>query len=433
MGISNIVDVQITRETASVSQAGFGTMMILGFNASFPERIRFYTDMDGVLADFTSSDEEYKAAQAAFSQSPRPTRLAIGRAEALVAAVYLIDCNQVMAGSDSISVTVNGTVCTGATLAALASAIDAVAGVASAVVVASPDFTITVTADLGVQLTLSTLAVTTTLGLTATLTNPTPEKTIVTALDAVVLESDDWYALTLAIKTAASQLAAAAWIQARRKIFFARTDDVNCKSSVVNTDIAYLFKQSAYDRSAVIAHYPTTDDFIDAGWLGKMLPEDPGSATFKFKTIAGAAVDKLSASESTAAKNKNANTYEQIGGVNIMAEGIMASGEFIDIMIGIDWLQARIQERVYSKLVQLKKIPFTDAGVAIIENEIRAQLTEGVRVGLLSADHTFSVSVPKVADVSNLDKAARYLPGITFVATLAGAVHKTQIKGTVSV
>jgi hypothetical protein len=433
MGLSSIVDVQITRQTASVSQAGFGTMMILGFNATFPERIRFYEDMDGVATDFATSDEEYKAATAAFSQNPRPNRLAIGRAEALTAAVYLIDCNQAMAGADSISVTVNGTVCTASTLAALATAIDAVAGVASAVVAGTPDFTITITADVGTSLTVSTLVVTTTLGLTATLTNPTPEKTVVTALDAIVLESDDWYALTLTIRTLASQMTAAAWIEARRKIFFARSNDANCKSAVETSDVAYKLKAAAYDRSVVIAHYPTTDDFIDAGWLGKMLPEDPGSATFKFKTIAGATVDNLSASESTAIKGKNGNTYELIGGVNITAEGIVASGEFIDIIIGIDWLQARIEERVYAKLVQLKKIPFTDAGVAIIENELRAQLKQGVAVGLLAADPEFTVTVPKVADVSPADKALRYLPGITFAATLAGAVHKTQIRGTVSI
>lgn len=433
MSLSSIVDVQITRQTASVSQAGFGTMLILGFNAAFPERIRFYEDMDGVSTDFTSSDEEYKAATAAFSQNPRPSRLAIGRAESLVAGVYLLDCNQAMAGADSISVTVNGTVCTASTLAALATAIDAVAGVASAVVAGTPDFTITITADLGTPLTVSGLAITTTLGLTATLTNPTPEKTVVTALDAIALESDDYYALVLTIQALASQVAAAAWIEARRKIFFARSNDANVKSAGSTTDIAYLLKAAAYDRSVVIAHYPSTDDFIDAGWLGKMLPEDPGSATFKFKTIAGATVDILSASESTAVKGKNGNTYETVGGVNITSEGVVASGEFIDIIIGIDWLQARIQERVYAKLVQNKKIPFTDAGVAVIENEVRAQLKQAVSVGLLAASPEFTVTVPKVVDVSPADKALRYLPGITFAATLAGAIHKTQIRGTVSI
>ncbi len=433
MSLSSIVDVQITRQTASVSQAGFGTMLILGFNAAFPERIRFYEDMDGVLTDFTSSDEEYKAATAAFSQNPRPSRLAIGRADALAAAVYLLDCNQAMAGADSISVTVNGTVCTAGTLAALGTAIDAVAGVASAVVAGTPDFTITITADLGTPLTVSGLAITTTLGLTATLTNPTPQKTVATALDAIALESDDYYALVLTIQTLASQVTAAAWIEARRKIFFARSSDANVKSAGSTSDIAYLLKAAAYDRSVVIAHYPSTDDFIDAGWLGKMLPEDPGSATFKFKTIAGATVDILSASESTAVKGKNGNTYETVGGVNITSEGVVASGEFIDIIIGIDWLQARIQERVYAKLVQNKKIPFTDAGVAIIENEVRAQLKQGVAVGLLAANPEFTVTVPKVVDVSPADKALRYLPGITFAATLAGAIHKTQIRGTVSI
>lgn len=432
-GISNIVDVQITRQTASVSQAGFGTMLVLGFNADFAERIRFYEDMDGVAVDFATTDDEYKAANAAFSQNPKPTQLAIGRAEALVAGVWVIDLNQDMAGADAISVEVNGVAVTGDTMANLATAIDAIEGVASAVVVGNPDFTITVTATSGAPLVLSDLEITTELGLTGTLTNTVTEKTVVTALDAVALESDDYYALVLTTKAQASQLAAAAWIEARRKIFFARSDDTNIKSAVATSDIAYKLKALNYDRSVVIAHYPSTDDFIDAGWLGKMLPEDPGSATFKFKTIAGATADNLSTTESNAVKGKNANTYETIGGVSITAEGIVSSGEFIDIIIGIDWLQARIEERVYAKLVQLKKIPFTDAGAAIIENEIRAQLRQGIAVGLLAASPEFTVTVPKVADISPADKALRYLPGITFNATLAGAVHKTQIRGTVSI
>ena len=432
MALSSIVDVQITRQTRSVSQAGFGTMLIAGLNATFPERIRFYEDPEAVAEDFATSNEEYKAAVAAFSQSPRPTRIAIGKLSALVAGVWTLDFNQDFGAGDSASVTVNGIVCTGATLAALASAIDAVDGVASAVV-DGVLFKITVTSDSGRVLTLSTLAITSSLSLTGTLVNTTPGVTVQDGLDAIEQASGEWYALVLAMQTFASQFEAARWIEARRKIFFARSNVAGVKDGSSTTDIAFVLKTANYERTAVIYHAPASDDFVDAAWLGKMLPEAPGSATFKFKSLAAVAADTLTATEELAVKDKNANTYQTIGGVNITVEGKMASGEFIDIIIGTDWLQARIQERVYSKLVALKKIPFTDAGVAVIENEVRAQLTEGIRVGLLAQDPEFTVSVPRVADVSATDKANRFLPDVTFSATLAGAVHKTQIRGTVSV
>lgn len=43
------------------------------------ERIRAYTGIDGVAADFGVSTPEYKAAELFFSQSPRPSQLRIGR------------------------------------------------------------------------------------------------------------------------------------------------------------------------------------------------------------------------------------------------------------------------------------------------------------------------------------------------------------------
>lgn len=429
MSLSNIVDVQITRQTQSVSQAGFGTMLIAGVSATFAERLRFYEGPEGVGEDFDEADPEYLAAAKAFSQNPRPTRVAIGRLDANVAGVSKVTFNQVFDATDEASVDVNGVTCTAATIAALASAIDAVEGIASAVVVANE---ITVTSEAGYSLALSNLVIVSTEGLTGTLSVTTPAVTVATGLSAIEAENNEWYALVLTSKTLADQLAAAAWTEARRKIFFARSDASGVKDGTSTTDIAYRLQAAAYDRTAVI-YTGTPNDFIDAAWLGKMLPEAPGSATFKFKTLSGVTVDRLNPTESAAISAKNANTYETIGGVNIMAEGVMASGEFIDIIIGTDWLQARIQERVYAKLVQLKKIPFTDAGVAVIENEVRAQLNEAIGVSLLAQDPAPTVLVPKVADVSPTDKANRYLPDVKFTATLAGAVHKTLIRGTVSV
>ena len=71
---------------------------------------------------------------------------------------------------------------------------------------------------------------------------------------------------------------------------------------------------------------------------------------------------------------KNANIYETIAGVNITREGTVAEPEFIDVIHGVDWLTARIQERVYAALVNQPKIPYTNAGIAAIESLVREQL-----------------------------------------------------------
>ena len=79
MPLSNIVNVQITRETQSVSEVGFGTLMVLGANKNWNNVIRQYTDMQEVATDFNPYDLEYIAAQDYFSQPITPTLLYIGR------------------------------------------------------------------------------------------------------------------------------------------------------------------------------------------------------------------------------------------------------------------------------------------------------------------------------------------------------------------
>ena len=78
--------------------------------------------------------------------------------------------------------------------------------------------------------------------------------------------------------------------------------------------------------------------------------------------------------------------------------------------------------------VNLEKIPFTIQGIAVVENEIRYQLGKGVDAGFI-APNSAVVSVPDIDTVDPAEKAERWLNGITFSATLAGAIHKTTITG----
>ena len=84
-------------------------------------------------------------------------------------------------------------------------------------------------------------------------------------------------------------------------------------------------------------------------------------------------------------------------------------------------------------MVNSKKIPFTAAGAAIIEAEIRGQLNDGIRVGGLAASPAPTVEVPDVLSVSVNARAQRIFEGITFEARLAGAIHFVKISGTVTV
>lgn len=432
MSLDNIVNVQITKGTKVVTEAGFGTALILGQHTRFAGRIKYYNDADEMLDDgFLTSDAEYKAAVKYFSQEKTPERVAIGRRLAKVAQVNTVSVG-VIANAFSYTVTINGVVftylsdadATGAEIqAGLIAAVNggaepvtASAGVGTSVVltadVAGNSFTVAVGTNLTVAATTANVGV-------------------IEDIAAVVDENDDWYALALTSRDNDDIKNAASSIEARTKIFMACVEDSDVITSATD-DIASELKALAYVRTALIWS-TDQENYPDAAWLGRVLPDVPGSETWKFKTLAGIAADNLTGAQESNATGKNANVYKAVGGINITFEGKMASGEFIDVTRLIDWAVARIQETVYSRLVNVEKIPFTDAGVAVILEAISSVIKQGQINGGIATDPSPTITAPKVADVPSASRAARTLPDVEFDFTLAGAVHRVEVQGVVSV
>lgn len=79
--LSTIVFLTITQNSVGITEAGFGTMLILSANASFPDRVNYYSDpSDAVTDGFPIDSPEVLSLEAAFAQQPRPPLAAIGRA-----------------------------------------------------------------------------------------------------------------------------------------------------------------------------------------------------------------------------------------------------------------------------------------------------------------------------------------------------------------
>lgn len=255
-------------------------------------------------------------------------------------------------------------------------------------------------------------------------------------LDAIQAVDDNWYALACVERTVATVKAIAAWTEARIKLFGTASDDPNTINQPVGTDttsIAAFFNNLGYVRTFVLYHQDADSDYPECAWFGNCLPFTPGSETWAFKTLNSIAYSDLSVTQSNNVQNKKANTYEYVGGVGITQRGTVSQGEYIDIVRGVDWLVSTIQTYVYGVLVNSPKVPYTDAGITSIEAQIRRALGQGINNNFISADPEPIVTVPKAANVSSADKAARILRNVTFQATLAGAIQAIRIQGTVTV
>lgn len=449
MKLDEIVNVVITRETTPVTRQGFGTGLILGSNANFDARIQFFTEPEAV-ADAVcggTGSAEYKAALDYFSQSPRPVKVGIGH----IAGVKIITDDGGTYTAGDIKATVNGNEITESfdtdkdtSLGNLATSIEALDDVNTAVY-DNVAHTITITPVSGevlaVSVDLSAIAGDMEMTVSA---GAMIDSTITDALDAIVLENNDWYGLCTTTRTKDKQLLIAEWIEAKQKVYSAASDesDIVDVSDASDTDtIAAQLKAAGYDRTFLTYLTNASTQYPDAAALGKALPKDPGTYTMKFKKLASITADSLTTTRSTNARDKNCNVFEPIGGVNIFRDGKAASGEFIDVIIFIDWVHARVTEEVFSVLVNNDKVPYTENGIASIESAVDKPLSIGQSRGGISPTAFddedsqiggYYISVPELEDISQTDKANRYLQDVNFVAYLAGAIHKVKINGRIT-
>lgn len=438
--IDKHVDVQISRETATVSRAGFGTPLILTYHTRFAELYRVYGSLTEMTDDgFVTTGIVYKLAAAVFAQSPRPTQVVIGRrATPVIRDVKLTPKAPVLA-STAYSLTINDetfTFTTDATptVAEITAGLLALVNAGTVDVVATDN-----TTDLDIEKADAP-------GGTPTASQPfriefdpsqwtfndnTADAAVDTDLANLLAVYTDFYGVCTDLwdATNITDLATAVESAAVPLLYSAETQDTDVIESG-SSDIASTLSASAFDRTFLMYAYDI-DPSPAAAWLGKQLPTDPGSTTWKFKTLATISASELTTGEIALADGKSANTYTTVGGINITAEGVTTSDEFIDVIRFVDWLQARIKENVFRALAVNPKIPYTDSGIQAIVSEVEGVLRQGVFNGGLNGDEDLIVTAPLAADVSSATRATRVLPDIEFIATLAGAIHKTIIRGKV--
>jgi hypothetical protein len=97
-----------------------------------------------------------------------------------------------------------------------------------------------------------------------------------------------------------------------------------------------------------------------------------------------------------------------------------------------------MQNRIYNLLIMNTKVPYTNPGIALVENQMIASLKAGQSAGGIAPDEFdsdgalvpgFTVTVPNSVNLSASQKASRTLSGCKFSARLAGAIHAVTVNG----
>lgn len=417
--LDQVVSITITRQTQGVTARGFGIPNILGESMKLDRRLRSYANISEVEDDFAITDVEYKMAEIAFSQEISPPTITISKKVNVSAGSTVVSATQISGVTVNFEITGHNLE-VGSTLTTV--------GFTPATYNGS--FIITEIIDVdNVKCDL--------------LSDPAGDATVVgtygasetwaEAIQSVFDFDSSWYELNITSNAKADIKDAAAKIESLGLLFGARTSDLDNLDSVITTSVMAELKALNFDRTFTTYNADSANKYIDIAWASRLLPTEPGSANWAYNDLIGVVADNLKSAESSSVFANNGNTYEIKAGINTTRFGTVASGEFIDVIRGSDWVKARIQERIFLELSNLDKIPYTNKGAAIVENLIREVLNLGADNGFIATDSEnnaiFTITIPLVEDVSITKKADRILPDIEFVATLASAINKVEIQG----
>lgn len=336
--LDNIVNVAISLNTTSVNRGEFGVQLIAAPHASFTELTRTYQAYDSSNADNLPASVQL-ALQAAFSQTPHPINVKVGRmsvdkvtispADAVAGATYSLKIDGTL-----VSVVASGSPTLSSIATQLATAIN--------------------TAALGVTAT----AVTTTVELVFTAgvkaitaftkivwVSQTPSSTVTVSQDLGAIKDSDnaWYVLHMVERTKQRVLDAAAWTETQEKLFITASSEAGIFVQATTTDVISMLKALNYLRTMAAYHSAAATEYADVAWAARVLPLQPGSETWALKQLSGVTSDMITATQRASVLSKNGNTFERYSdSISVTNPGKVAFGEWADVIRFRDWLKDTI-------------------------------------------------------------------------------------------
>ena len=221
-----------------------------------------------------------------------------------------------------------------------------------------------------------------------------------------------------------------AGVEDHRKFYMGQTDDKTFANSTA--------------RAAVI-YTDHLEEEADASYAGNVAPFYPLSVTWKFKrpqdgnadTSAGIKVitlPQLTEGERDQLLENHVNFLTEEYKRQYVKDGVCLNGEFIDVVLGGDWIAKRMRDLLYDILLTNPGIEYSDAGFGLVATAVLQALAEAVDNNIIARDSEsksgiFTVVIPKYAESTEEQRRNRVMPDITWEAQLAGAIHQVKSKG----
>lgn len=273
--------------------------------------------------------------------------------------------------------------------------------------------------------------------------DPRPSKVVIgkkletdTYVEAIVKQQAAYNKFLYVITDATSDTdkeAIATYVESQPRMIYVFSDSNAATLTTATTDIFSVLKAKSFVKSFGIYTKNTENKMLEAAYVARFSAEVIGSAVWLYKPLTGVTADTYSTTEETNLIDKNANMYTNLEDEPVVyGMGKTVGGEWIDVILGVLWIEVRMGERIWGLIKNVNKISYTNAGLSLIEIKMREVLDEAVSMSILTADDEIKIKMPNANDIPSSVRNTRIVDGITFEARLDGAIIKVDgIVGTV--
>lgn len=242
------------------------------------------------------------------------------------------------------------------------------------------------------------------------------------ALSDLIVTHNEWFYLVSTANGDAEITALCEWISTQEKIYGATT-----------TNIALSEQLMALYENVLLSVHDNPEAFHAEGLLAWGAPLVIGSYDFSHKQINGVPAAKLTNAEINTIIANNATTAVKEMGLIVNASGKAVGGDYLDVIQADYFLRARLREDIFQLLATVKKVPYTDAGIAQVVERMDTRFKSAYRQGIIAEDDNgepdYTITFPRRKDIPKNTIAKRILPDIKFRVVIAGGVEKVEING----
>jgi hypothetical protein len=212
------------------------------------------------------------------------------------------------------------------------------------------------------------------------------------------------------------------------------TDRMYFCSVSATSDISKLTK--ANDRTVVFYYTDTAKVCPEAAIVGASAGLNAGSFTYKNLIINNVEPLELSDTEIESTHTAGAITIVSKAGDNVLTEGKVLSGEYIDIIDSKDFVIKNISYKTQKVFNTADKVPYDNNGIAMLESATIDVMREAYNNGIIATNEdgtpAYTVSFALRSATTEADRKARIYPYGSFSFVLAGAIHYAEITGEIT-